>query len=115
MLDILIRDGSDNKQSLDDVMRSVYRSTYKAGKGFGAADWWGAVVKASGGKNFQEFYTKYIDGREPYPWDAMLPLAGLHVVADTVMQPRMGISSSADSAGIHVTQVAPARIDVPSK
>ncbi|HKV73125.1 MAG TPA: PDZ domain-containing protein [Gemmatimonadales bacterium] len=107
MLDIIIRDASDNKQSLDDVMRSVYRSTYKAGKGFGAGDWWGAVVKASGGKNFQEFYDKYVDGREAYPWSTLLPLAGLRMASDTVMQPRMGISSSADSTGIHVTQVAP--------
>jgi predicted metalloprotease with PDZ domain len=107
MLDIIIRDGSDNKQSLDDVMRSVYRSTYKSGKGFGAADWWGAVVKASGGKSFQEFYTKYVDGREPYPWATLLPLAGLRTVSDTVMQPRLGVSSTADSSGIHVTQIAP--------
>jgi predicted metalloprotease with PDZ domain len=107
MLDIMIRDASDNKQSLDDVMRSVYRSTYKAGKGFGAADWWGAVVKASGGKNFQPFYDKYVDGREAYPWSTLLPLAGLRMVTDTVMQPRMGIGSNADSNGIHVTQVAP--------
>lgn len=107
MLDILIRDGSDNKQSLDDVMRSLYRSTYKAGKGFGATDWWPAVVKASGGRNFQEFYTKYVDGREPYPWATMLPMAGLRMVFDTVMQPRMGISSNADSNGIHVTQIVP--------
>lgn len=107
MLDIIIRDASDNKQSLDDVMRAVYRSTYKSGKGFGAADWWGAVVKASGGKSFQDFYTKYVDGREAYPWVTLLPLAGLRTVSDTVMQPRLGVASNADSTGIHVTQVAP--------
>jgi len=88
-------------------MRSVYRSTYKAGKGFGASDWWGAVVKASGGKNFQEFYDKYVDGREAYPWSTLLPLAGLRITTDTMMQPRMGIGSNADTTGIHVTQISP--------
>ena len=107
MLDIMIRDGSDNKQSLDDVMRSVYRSTYKAGKGFGAADWWGAVSKASGGKNFQDFYNKYVDGREAYPWSTLLPLAGLRIVTDTAMQARIGVNSNIDSTGVHVLAVAP--------
>ena len=30
MLDVMIRDASDNRQSLDDVMRQLYQSTYKA-------------------------------------------------------------------------------------
>lgn len=107
MLDIMIRDASDNRQSLDDVMRSVYRSTYKAGKGFGPADWWGAVSKASGGKNFQEFYDKYVDGREPYPWDKVLPMGGMRFEADSVRQPRLGLNSSTDTVGIHIQGVAP--------
>ena len=44
MLDIMIRDASDNKQSLDDVMRGLYESTYKHGRGFTPTDWWNAVT-----------------------------------------------------------------------
>jgi len=47
MLDILIRDASDNRRSLDDVMRGLYRTTYKQGRGFTAADWWRAVSTAA--------------------------------------------------------------------
>ena len=36
MLDVLIRDASDNRRSLDDVMRELYRSAYKKGRGFTA-------------------------------------------------------------------------------
>src|SRR4029079_7140994 len=50
-LDIMIRDASDNKKSLDDVMRSVYTTTYKLGRGFTGQDWWGAVSAAAGGKS----------------------------------------------------------------
>jgi predicted metalloprotease with PDZ domain len=109
MLDILIRDASDNKRSLDDVMRSVYRSTYKVGKGFTGTDWWGAVSKAAGGRDFKQFNAKYVDGREPYPWDSLLPLAGLRIRADTTHVPRLGISTDPDSASgaSRVTQVAP--------
>ena len=48
MLDILIRDGSDGRQSLDDVMRGLYETTYKRGRGFTPAEWWGAVSRAAG-------------------------------------------------------------------
>jgi predicted metalloprotease with PDZ domain len=107
MLDIMIRDASDNRQSLDDVMRSLYLSTYKSGKGFGAKEWWGAVSKAAGGEKFDAFYANYVDGRESYPWQTVFPMAGLRYVADTIMAPRLGVSSSIDSTGIHVTQVIP--------
>jgi predicted metalloprotease with PDZ domain len=109
MLDVLIRDASDNKRSLDDVMRSVYRSTYKAGKGFTGTDWWGAVSKATGGKDFKQFNAQYVDGREPYPWDSILPLAGLRTRADTTHVPRLGVSSDPDSVSgaARVTQVVP--------
>src|SRR5207247_4685429 len=45
-LDIMIRDASDNRRSLDDVLRELYRTTYKAGRRFTGADWWGAVARA---------------------------------------------------------------------
>jgi len=112
MLDILIRDASDNKRSLDDVMRSVYSSTYKAGKGFTGTDWWGAVSKAAGGKDFKQFNANYVDGRAPYPWDSILPLAGLRLRTDTTQVPRLGVSTDPDSAsgGARVTQIVPGSV-----
>jgi predicted metalloprotease with PDZ domain len=107
LLDILIRDASNNVRSLDDVMRQLYRTTYKKGRGFGAADWWPAVSKAAGGRSFAEFNARYIDGREPFPFEQVLPLAGLRMVADTVRDPRLGISTTADSSGIVVNGVIP--------
>ena len=108
LLDILIRDASDGRRSLDDVMRELYRITYKAGgKGFGAAEWWGAVKRAAGGKDFTWFNDRFVDGREPFPWDSVLPLAGLRLVTDTIRIPRFGIETQTDSAGAKVTNVAP--------
>jgi predicted metalloprotease with PDZ domain len=107
MLDILIRDASDNHRSLDAVMRDVYQTTYKRGKGFGMTEWWGAVSRAAGGKNFDTFYNRYIDGREPFPWDSVLTLAGLRLTTDSAMVPRVGIATNNDSTGIRVAQVVP--------
>ena len=35
------------------------------------------------GKSFADFAARYVDGREPYPWAQVLPLAGLRMVTDT--------------------------------
>jgi predicted metalloprotease with PDZ domain len=99
MLDVMIRDASDNKKSLDTVMRELYRTTYKQGRGFTGADWWGAVSRAAGGKNFGEFAAKYVNGREPFPWDRVLPMAGMRTASDTIKQPRLGLSGGQDSSG----------------
>jgi predicted metalloprotease with PDZ domain len=107
-LDIMIRDASDNRRSLDDVMRELYRTTYKAGRGFTGADWWGAVSRAAGGRSFAEFAAKYVDGRDPYPWAQLLPLAGLRVASDTVREARLGLAAGQDSAGsVVIRQVLP--------
>jgi len=103
LLDIMIRDASDNAHSLDDVMRSLYQSDYKRGRGFTAADWWGAVSAAAGGKSFAAFAAKYVDGREPFPIDSVFPLAGLR--ARAAMVPRLGVMTQLDSNGVLVTQI----------
>jgi predicted metalloprotease with PDZ domain len=108
MLDIMIRDASDNRRSLDDVMRELYRTTYKAGRGFTGAEWWRAVSKAAGGMSFTDFAARYVDGRDPYPWDRILPLAGLRATSDTLHDARIGVAPGQDSTGaVIVAQVLP--------
>ncbi len=107
LLDIMIRDGSDNARSLDDVLRELYQTTFKRGRGFTGAEWWGAVNQAAGGRSFADFNRRYIDGREPFPYGEVLPLAGLRMATDTVRDPRLGISTNADSSGIVVNGVLP--------
>jgi len=107
LLDIIIRDASGNRRSLDDVMRELYDSDYRNNRGFTSDEWWAAVSRAANGKSFTDFYARYIDGRDPYPYDAVLPLAGLRLVGDTINEPRVGIGTIQDSSGGHVTQVVP--------
>jgi predicted metalloprotease with PDZ domain len=97
MLDIVVRDASDNKRSLDTIMRELYETTYKKGRGFTHDDFWGAVSRAAGGKSFDDFEQKYVGGRDSYPWPAMLKLAGMRLVPDSV--PRIGVTTAADPAG----------------
>lgn len=105
LLDILIRDASDNARSLDDVMRTLYRTTYKAGRGFTAEDFWGAVTSAASGKSFTDFNERYVDGRDEYPWATVLPLAGMKLVTDSTSYPVLGVITLVDSSGVRVSGV----------
>jgi predicted metalloprotease with PDZ domain len=107
MLDILIRDASDDHHSLDDVMRGLYHDAYKAGKGFTGEQWWKAVQSAAGGKSFGDFDARYVDGRDAYPWASVLPLAGLQLLSDSVRVPVLGVTMGQDDNGMRVTAVAP--------
>ena len=107
LIDIMIRDASDNKSSLDGVMRTLYNAAYKNGRGFTSDEWWATVSKAANGKSFRDFYARFIDGREPFPYDQVFPLAGLRVSRDTSRVPQLGIASLQDSTGLHVTEVIP--------
>ena len=113
LLDVLIRDASDNRGSLDLVMRELYESTYaRGGRGFTNADFWAAVKRAAGrepalseAEGFDDFYARYVDGRDPLPLERVLPLAGLRLLADTTREPRLGVAVDSVAGGMVVTDV----------
>jgi predicted metalloprotease with PDZ domain len=106
MLDIAIRDASDNHASLDQVMRELYQTTYKQGRGFTSDDFWGAVRRAANGRSFDDFARRYVDGRDPYPWPETLRTIGLRLERDSV--PRLGVTTAGGPAGaVNVTDVMP--------
>ncbi len=105
LIDIIIRDASDNQKSLDTVMRDLYESTYKKGKGFTNADFWSAVARAANGKSFADFEKRYVDGRDPFPYDSVFPLGGLRLMVERTVTPSLGISVSGDDEGLRIVQV----------
>ena len=105
LIDIIIRDASDNKRSLDTVMRELYETTYKKGKGFTNEEWWASVSRAAGGKSFADFERRFIDGREQFPYDSVLPLAALRLFTERIVRPSLGISVSSDDEGLRVVQI----------
>jgi predicted metalloprotease with PDZ domain len=107
LLDILIRDASDNRGSLDTALRELYASTWKRGRGFTPADWWRAVERAADGASFDEFHDRFIDGRDPFPFADVLPRAGFAFIADTTREPRIGVQTRSDDDGVRVVLVQP--------
>jgi predicted metalloprotease with PDZ domain len=106
LLDVLIRDATENARSLDDVVREVYDSSWKQGRGFTDAEWWTTIERLSG-RSFAEFRTRYVDGRERLPYAAVLPLAGIRVDADTATQPLLGLRTELGEGGVRILEAEP--------
>jgi predicted metalloprotease with PDZ domain len=107
LLDICIRDASNGRASLDHVMRTLYTTTYGQHRGFTATDWWGTISRAAGGRSFASFNRRFVEGREPFPYDSILPLAGLKLQIDTMQVIQLGIGGEPDSLGLTVSVVVP--------
>ena len=95
LLDILIRDATKDRKSLDDVMRGLYRQCMKDGKGFAEGDIRHWVEQVSG-KDFSEFFERHVYGVEDLPVTSVLAKAGLIVtVTGEGRDVRMRIKDSA--------------------
>jgi predicted metalloprotease with PDZ domain len=110
LLDIMIRDASNNLASLDDVMRTLYQSTLENDRGFTTDDFWAAVDEVAIGLDLDEFHRRYIDGRDAFPYARTLAKAGLRFSADSAIVPKFGLGMVEDSAGIKIVEVTPESI-----
>jgi len=98
LLDVSIRDATDNKNSLDDVMRALYSRFYQKHKGFGTADLLG-LLREFGMPDADGFYQRYINGREPLPYESVLPKAAIAVVRKTTAVPFLGVNAQPNEHG----------------
>ena len=79
LLDLEIRNSSKNKRTLDDVMRRLYSEYYKKKqRGFSEAEFKKELERAAG-KDFSDFFTKYVHGTEDVDYGKYLSYAGLEI------------------------------------
>jgi len=105
LLDISIRDATDNAHNLDEVMRALYTRYYRQNKGFSTADLLNEL-RTAGMPDVESFYRRYIDGREPLPYDSVFAKAGLRLRRDT--GPLLGINTRSTPAGeVQISAVVP--------
>ena len=77
LLDLAIRDSTDNARSLDDVMRYLF-DHYAGEHGF-TRDELVASVRSATGRNFDEFWRLYVSGLSEIPWNDYVKAAGWEV------------------------------------
>jgi predicted metalloprotease with PDZ domain len=78
MLDLTIRSSSNGAKSLDDVMRYLYNEHFKKGKNYTPADYQKAAELAAG-KSLEDFFSKYVRGREDIDYNSILNPFGLQL------------------------------------
>ena len=103
LLDVAIRDATDNRRSLDDVTRALYTRFYQRHKGFTTADLLG-LLREFGMPDVDGFYQRYINGREPLPYDSVFPKAAVAVARQTVSNPFLGVNAQPGEGGKLVVQ-----------
>ncbi len=103
LLDVSLRDASDNRHGLDDVMRALYTRFYQKQKGFTTQDLLG-LLREYGLPDVDAFYQRYINGRESLPYESVLAKAGIAVARRTTSNPFLGVNAQPDETGKLVVQ-----------
>jgi len=81
LLDLEIRKRSRGTKSLDDVMRYLYSEFYKKDRNYTPKDFQ-TISEMMAGSSLEEFFAKYVRGREELDYNSALAAAGLRL--DTI-------------------------------
>lgn len=78
LLDLEIRKRSNNAKSLDDVMRYLYNEFYKKNRNYTPEDFQ-KTSELMAGSSLEEFFVKFVRGREELDYNSALAAAGLRL------------------------------------
>lgn len=99
LLDILIRDLTENQKSLDDVLRAMNNDFAKEGKYYRDSLDVRLTAEKVSGVSVDEFFAKYVSAAEPLPYKDVLSRAGLELHAHEAVHATLGFSAERDSGG----------------
>src|SRR5271157_6608779 len=99
LLDILIRERTDNQKSLDDVLRTMNQDFARAGKFYHDSADVQLTAEKVAGASFADFFAKYVSGAEPLPYSDVLARAGLEVHQLEMSHAVMGFTLERDPSG----------------
>jgi predicted metalloprotease with PDZ domain len=99
LLDILIRDRTDNQKSLDDLMRQMNEDFGLPGNPYrDSLDVQLTAEKVAGG-SFKDFFTHYVASANPLPYQATFALAGLELRQTTRQHAALGFTAEGAPKG----------------
>lgn len=108
LLDLGIRRASDNRYSLDDLMRRLDEDFAKRHLFYNDTDLERIISELASGFPCKEFFREYIDGTRDLDYAKYLGYAGLELKTETVKEPRLGFQSLQSFIGpVHVESVDP--------
>jgi predicted metalloprotease with PDZ domain len=106
LLDILIRDRTDNQKSLDDVLRTMNDEFAKQRKPYRDSLDVRLTAETVAGGSFEEFFKKYISSAEDLPYQPVFSLAGLEVRSVERKRSALGFTAERDVTGVLIVSDA---------
>ena len=89
LLDIMVRQVTGNKKTLDDVFRYLYLNYATKDRGFKDGEIQ-IIVEEITGKDFSAFFDRYVTGTVELPYQEIIKLAGFNVNIETKQFPSVG-------------------------
>jgi predicted metalloprotease with PDZ domain len=109
LLDIAIREATDNHKSLDDVMRSMNDLYAKQGRFYDDSTGVKVVAENVAGVKFDDFFARYAAGTDEIPFGKLLAPAGLELKLELRKSADIGFWTVGRAPGVPVviSQVIP--------
>lgn len=105
LLDISILNDTDGRAGLDEVMRGLYNEFYLRGKGFTTDDMI-TVINRITGRDYKDFFRRYVWGVEIPPYEMIYGYAGLRAEKSSHKVPVLGVDFElSDDGELRITQV----------
>ncbi len=105
LLDLELRQRSHNTSSLDRLMRLMFTRFPLSGSGYSLADFQHAAEECAGG-SMEDFFSLYVRGTAPLPWEATLLYAGVDIKPkDAPLKPSFGWTTQAAGEKLKVMRV----------
>jgi len=89
VLDLEIRNRTNNKHSLDEVLKTMLHR-FPPGKGYSNYDVISTCDELTG-SSFRQFFDEYVYGIQPIDWEKFLAYAGLELVNQEISEPVIGL------------------------
>lgn len=99
LLDILIRDHTENQRSLDDLLRTMNQDFAKSGKFYRDSLDVRLTAEKITGTSLEDFFAKYVSGAQPLPLADYLATAGLTLQEKEEVRAALGFALERDRNG----------------
>ncbi|MGH7783518.1 MAG: M61 family metallopeptidase, partial [Candidatus Binatia bacterium] len=106
LLDLSIRNDTEGRSSLDDVMRALFNDHYKKGNGFTTEDMIGIINRLTK-KDYHGFYRRYVFGTEVPDYDKIFGYAGYDLEKKAEPTPEFGFNIRNRNGGLMVNSIDP--------
>ena len=108
LLDILIRERTNNARSLDDVLRRMNEEFARKGKTYRDSLDVRLTAEEIAGGSFEDFFRQYVAGAEPLRYEAIFAKAGLLLQKQEIVRAQLGFSFEREAGGRAVVRTVDA-------